>query len=102
MHVNLPFSGDREFARLHAAIQAHPADPAGPRRQLAHRGRGPDRLPRLPHRLLPQPLRAHPQHDGSGGSEAVHSQAEYRERILEPMYREIAPLDEAQAMQDSG
>ena len=39
MQINLPFRGDEEFARLHAAIRVSVADPAGPRRELADRRR---------------------------------------------------------------
>jgi hypothetical protein len=93
MHVNLPFADDREFARLHAAIRAVlpilPAlaasspflDAKATRHKdarLATYAKNQARVPEITGRVIPEP---------------VGSQAEYQERILEPIYRAIAPHD---------
>jgi glutamate---cysteine ligase / carboxylate-amine ligase len=92
-HLNLPFQGDRELALLHAAVRVVlpllPAlaasspflegRPAGPldARMAAYRENS-SRVPSVAGRVVPEP--------------AV-SRAQYQERILEPLYRDLAPLD---------
>lgn len=93
VHINLPFEGDEEFARLHAAIRLT--------------------LPILPALAASSPIvegRATPFHDyrleayrnnasrvpsvsGSVIPEPVFSVAEYDALIFQKMYRDIAPLD---------
>ena len=91
--INLPFSGDDEFARLHAAIRfLLPIVPAlaassplvdGERngvldnRLVVYRGNC-ARVPSVTGEVVPEPV-------GSIG--------EYHERILEPIYADLAPLD---------
>jgi gamma-glutamyl:cysteine ligase YbdK (ATP-grasp superfamily) len=92
-HVNLPFSGDEEFARLHAAVRAVlPVLPAlaastpvmdgrvtgvMDNRLAVYRGNC-ARIPAITGAVVP---------------EAVFSRGEYRDVILEPMWRDIAPHD---------
>jgi carboxylate-amine ligase len=99
MHINLPFSGDAEFARLHAAVRLIlPLIPAlaasspiadeqltgfADSRLQAYRGNA-DRFPAIVGRLVPEP---------------VTSEAAYCERVLAPMYREIAGHDPAGILQ---
>lgn len=93
VHVNLPFHGDEEFHRLHAAIRlVLPLTPAlaasspviagrvaGPidARLVAYAGNS-ARVPSVAGRVIPEP---------------VASRAEYEERILGRMYRDLAPHD---------
>ncbi|MEO7425485.1 MAG: glutamate-cysteine ligase family protein [Fibrobacteria bacterium] len=92
-HLNLPFSGDAEFARLHNAISLLlPLLPAlaasSPIHDGAHNGwldgrishyvGNQRRLPSIIGGIIPEP---------------VGSEGEYREKILAPMFRDIAPLD---------
>ncbi len=92
-HLNLPFAGDREFARLHAAIRlVLPIVPAlaasSPlqegrlaraldQRMVAYRTNAAS-IPAITGRVVPEP---------------VHDRAEYDSRILAPMYEAIAPDD---------
>lgn len=100
MHVNLPFADDTEFARLHAACRlVLPLLPAlAASSPIAHGAATgfmdfrmecywthADRLPSMMGEVIPEPL---------------SSEAEYRTRVLEPMYREIAPFDPQGVMQD--
>lgn len=93
MHLNLPFAGDEQFARLHAAIRLLlPLLPAlaasspllegqatgalDTRMQVyAHNA---DEVPQIAGALIP---------------ESVHSRAQYEREILEPMYRAMAAHD---------
>ncbi len=93
VHINLPFHDDAEFGRLHAAIRllmpimpaltaASPildGRPAGilDARMEVYRHNA-DRIPSVTGRVVPEP---------------VFTRADYEERILSPMYREIAPHD---------
>lgn len=93
MHLNLPFANDGEFARLHAAVRlllpilpalaaSSPiADgmPSGflDTRMEAYRV-AVDRVPSVIGQVIP---------------ETASSSAEYREQVLQRMYRDIAPLD---------
>jgi len=93
IHLNLPFHGDEEFARLHAAIRlllpVIPALAAGSpyldgtwtgrldQRMEVYRTNA-ERIPSITGRVIPEP---------------VYSQAEYQEHILAPMYDDIAALD---------
>jgi glutamate---cysteine ligase / carboxylate-amine ligase len=100
MHVNLPFAGDAELARLLAAARrVLPILPAlaasspiadGARQAvldyrmqcyLTHAARVPSMLGEI----IPEPVR---------------SETAYRADILAPMYREIAPFDPEGVMQD--
>jgi len=92
-HLNLPFAGDDEFARLHTAIRlllplmpaltaASPLLDGEPTGWLDSRLdvylHNQDRLPALTGRLIPEPVR---------------SEAEYEERIFAPIMAAIAPFD---------
>jgi carboxylate-amine ligase len=93
MHVNLPFAGDLEFARLHAAIRVLlPLIPALAASSPCADGR---LQPELDHRL--EVYRTHadavPEVVGGMVPESVTSRRDYEERVLQPMYRAIAPRD---------
>jgi gamma-glutamyl:cysteine ligase YbdK (ATP-grasp superfamily) len=92
-HINLPFSGDAEFARLHAAVRlVLPLLPALAASSPVMDGRttglldnrlevyrlNQRRIPSIAAQVIPEP---------------VFSRAEYEERILRPMYRDIAAHD---------
>jgi gamma-glutamyl:cysteine ligase YbdK (ATP-grasp superfamily) len=99
-HVNLPFCGDDEFGRLHAAIRvimpllpalaasspicdgapAHLADA----RLEAYRHNA-DRVPMVAGRVIPEP---------------VFTFDEYHSRILTPLYKAIAPHDPEGTLQE--
>jgi carboxylate-amine ligase len=99
IHLNLSFHGDREFARLHAAVRfLIPVLPAlaasSPvvegkvtgrlnNRLEAYRGNQ-QRVPSITGRVIP---------------EAVYSRRRYRDRILKRMYRDIAPHDPEKILQ---
>jgi gamma-glutamyl:cysteine ligase YbdK (ATP-grasp superfamily) len=93
VHLNLPFLGDAEFARLHAAIRlVLPIIPAlaasspvldarltGLLDSRMHFYReNQKKIPSITGRVIPEP---------------VYSKRDYEERILEPMYADIAPHD---------
>jgi glutamate---cysteine ligase / carboxylate-amine ligase len=93
MHINLPFSGDAEFARLHAAIRmVLPIIPA-----LAASSPIADGVPtgwndyRM--RVYCDNAQAIPSIAGMVIPETITSRRAYEERILAPMYRDIAPHD---------
>ena len=100
LHLNLPFTGDDEFGRLHAAIRlVLPLLPAlaasSPFQDGQFTGWLDNRLenyrlncariPSITGRVIP---------------EAVFTEAEYRRQILERIYRDIAPYDPDQELQD--
>lgn len=93
MHINLPFAGDEEFGRLHAAIRLLlPILPAlaassplveGKRtglldNRLDFYRRNSARMPSVAGRVIPEP---------------VFTMADYERKILERIYREMAPHD---------
>jgi gamma-glutamyl:cysteine ligase YbdK (ATP-grasp superfamily) len=93
LQINLPFAGDEEFARLHAAIRfLLPILPGlaasspiidGERngildnRLVVYRGNC-ARIPSITGEVVPEP---------------VGSMGEYHERVLEPIYRDLEPHD---------
>ena len=92
-HLNLPFSGDEEFRRLHSAIRpvlallpslaaSSPIVEGQPSGALDTRLRvyaeNQRRLPSIIGEVIPEP---------------IPTAQDYEERILQPMYREIAPHD---------
>jgi gamma-glutamyl:cysteine ligase YbdK (ATP-grasp superfamily) len=93
MHVNLPFAGDGEFARLHAAIRlVLPLLPALAASSPIVEGAASE--------LLDFRLDAYrricaltPSVAGTVVPETVETQAEYDAKILAPMYDELAPHD---------
>ena len=93
LHLNLPFSGDEEFARLHAAVRlalpilpslaaSSPFADGAPSGFMDYRMEAyrihPARIPELIGRVIP---------------ETVSSREEYERAVLQPMYRAIEPLD---------
>jgi glutamate---cysteine ligase / carboxylate-amine ligase len=99
-HLNLPFAGDEEFGRLHAAIRLIlPILPALAASSPIADGRftglsdtrmeyyrnNSRRVPLVAGRVIPEP---------------VFTPEEYRERILVPMYKAISPLDPDSVLQD--
>jgi gamma-glutamyl:cysteine ligase YbdK (ATP-grasp superfamily) len=92
-HLNLPFGDEGEFVRLHAAVRVVlPLIPALAASSPVVEGRvtglldsrlevyrqNQRRVPSIAGRVIPEPVR---------------SVGEYHERILRPIYRDIAPLD---------
>jgi carboxylate-amine ligase len=92
-HLNLPFSGDEEFARLHAAVRLalpilpaiaasspfNEGRPAGYNdARIAAYSRHTDAVPSLTGALVP---------------ETSSSPKAYVDEVLEPIYRDIGPLD---------
>lgn len=93
MHLNLPFAGDAEFARLHAAIRVLlPVLPAlsasSPIVQWEYTGLMDTRLDVYRHNA-----RRIPCITGQVVPEPAISREDYATRILAPMYEAIAPLD---------
>jgi hypothetical protein len=93
LQINLPFAGDEEFARLHAAIRfllpilpglaaSSPIVDGAPNgildnRLVAYRANC-ARIPSVTGEIVPEP---------------VGSMGEYLERVLEPIYRDLEPYD---------
>ncbi len=93
MHVNLPFSDDAQFARLHAAIRLLlPIIPAlaasSPVADGVGTGFADYRM-----NAYRNNANAFPSIAGDIIPETVSTRAEYEECILTPMYRAIAPMD---------
>jgi len=93
MHINLPFANDAEFAKLHAAIRmALPILPAiaasSPVVDGKVTGFADTRLDayRFNSRRIPSIT-------GVVIPEALFSQEEYQQRLLQRLYRDIAPFD---------
>ncbi|WDI43663.1 carboxylate-amine ligase [Bremerella sp. P1] len=92
-HLNLPFDGDEEFGRLHAAIRlllpilpALTASSPVCERQL---------MPHLDHRLETYRHNADriPQVAGVVIPEGFYTEQDYCQFILDPIYQTMAPLD---------
>jgi len=99
-HVNLPFSGDEEFGRLHAAVRAVlPLLSALAASSPVVEGRLGDSLDmrlevyRGNQRRIPSII-------GDVVPEPVWTRADYEREVLAPMYRDIAPLDPDGELQD--
>jgi len=99
-HINLPFCGDQEFGRLHAAIRlVLPLLPALAAGSPVFAGRiGPaldnrlqfyrsnqQRIPQISGRVIPEP---------------AYSATAYRQQILQPIYNAIAPFDPQKILQE--
>jgi glutamate---cysteine ligase / carboxylate-amine ligase len=98
MHINLPFADDREFARLHAAVRlVLPLIPAlaasSPFADGRDSGYADYRMEVYRHNADLVPSIA-----GLVVPETVSTRAEYQQRILEPMYRDIAAFDPEQVL----
>ena len=92
-HLNLPFANDEEFARLHAAIRLLlPIIPAlsasSPVKDSKISGFADTRLEVYRHNQAKIPAIA-----GQVIPEAVFSQEDYVQQILEPLYQDIKPYD---------
>lgn len=93
LHLNLPFAGDAEFARLHAAVRLLlPILPAiaasSPVADGAPSGYLDTRL--AAYRMAVQRV---PSVIGQTIPDTAGSRADYELNVLAPMYRDIAPLD---------
>ncbi|MGB9623399.1 MAG: carboxylate-amine ligase, partial [Phycisphaerae bacterium] len=100
MHINLPFADDAEFARLHAAIRlVLPIIPALAASSPIIDGRLTGLLDsRLA--FYRTNCRRIPSVTGSVIPEAVFTQGDYEERILQRIYRDIAPYDPEETLRD--
>lgn len=92
-HLNLPFAGDEEFGRLHAAIRALlPIMPAlsasSPFMDGRATGLADNRLEVYRNNSRRVPLMA-----GRVIPEPAYTRAEYESMIFEPLYAQLAPLD---------
>jgi len=99
MHVNLPFAGDDEFARLHAAIRlVLPILPAlaasSPIADSGATGWADYRM-----RVYCDNARSIPSIAGAVVPETITSRAAYEQRILARMYKDIAPHDPDKVLQ---
>lgn len=93
MHINLPFDGDEEFARLHAAIRLIlPLIPALAASSPVANGKltGFDDFRLETYRTNAY---AYPSITGHVIPEIVRTRAQYQQSILQPMYAAIAPVD---------
>ncbi len=99
-HVNLPFCGDDEFGRLHAAIRlVLPLLPALAASSPIIDGRFTGLLDyRL--RAYQQNQRKIPQITATMVPEAVFTSADYQHQILNPMYAAVAPWDPDGCLQE--
>jgi carboxylate-amine ligase len=99
-HLNLPFVGDEEFGRLHAAIRlllpilpalaasspvmdGRPSGLLDSRLQVYRDNQ--KRIPLIAGRVIPEP---------------VYTRRDYRRQILQPIYRAIAPFDPDRILRD--
>ena len=100
VHLNLPFAGDIEFGRLHAAIRAVlPLLPALAASSPYVEGRAGEALDaRLDYYCRNQ--KRVPAIAGLVIPERVWTRSGYRRKVLWPMYQEIAPLDPAGVLQE--
>ena len=93
LQINLPFAGDEEFARLHAAIRL--LLPILPGLAASSPVVDGERNGILDNRLVV--YRSHcariPSVTGAVAPEPVGSIGEYHERVLEPLYADLAPHD---------
>ncbi len=100
VHLNLPFANDQEFSQLHNAISlilpllpalaaSTPLLEGQPHAwldtRLFHYVGNQRRLPSIIGGIIPEP---------------IASEQEYRDLILAPMYKEIAPFDPEELLQD--
>ena len=99
-HLNLPFSGDEEFGRLHAAIRlALPLLPALAAASPIVEGRLTGLLDtRL--EVYRTNSRRFASVTGQVVPEPVYTRADYEREILEPIYRDLAPLDPEGVLRD--
>ncbi len=93
MHLNLPFAGDAEFARLHAAIRLMlPIIPALAASSPIAEGR-PGGFMDFRMESYRTAVQRVPSAIGQVIPDTVPSRAEYETKVLAPLYRDIAPFD---------
>lgn len=100
MHINLPFAGDTELARLHAAVRlVLPLIPAlaasSPVADGMQTGFADYRL-----EVYRTNADAYPEITGGVIPEMIESRAAYEQKILQPMYRSIASVDSRGILQE--
>src|SRR5947207_6219383 len=93
MHINLPFAGDDEFARLHAAVRL--VLPLIPALAASSPFADAQRMPFLDYRLAVYRTNADriPTITGAVIPDNARDRADYQTGVLQPMYREIAADD---------
>ncbi len=92
-HLNLPFDGDSEFGRLHAAIRlVLPIIPALAASSPVLDGRLTGLMDSRMH-FYRENQKKIPSIAGQVIPEPVYTKRDYEEKILGPMYRDIAPFD---------
>jgi glutamate---cysteine ligase / carboxylate-amine ligase len=98
-HINLPFANDAEFARLHAAVRiVLPIIPALAASSPYANGRAQGPLDYRMAVYRDNSARV-PSLTGDVIPETVTTRAEYENKVLRPMYRDIAPLDPGGVLQ---
>ncbi|MFH2145161.1 MAG: glutamate-cysteine ligase family protein [Candidatus Omnitrophota bacterium] len=100
-HLNISFNGDEEFSRLHAAVRlVLPLIPAlcastpviGGKpsgwldTRLVYYAQNQSKIPSISGEIIPEP--------------GIRSRQEYEDRILKPMYRDIAVFDKKGLLQE--
>lgn len=99
-HLNLPFQGDEEFGRLHAAIRLLlPLLPALAASSPIVGGRFSGLLDYRLH-AYQQNQRKIPQIAGTLIPEPAFTRAAYQQQVLEPIYQAIAPYDPEALLQE--
>lgn len=99
-HINLPFDGDEQFGRLHAAIRVLlPIMPALTASTPVLDGRAAGRLDGRMHYYAHNADRV-PQVAGRVVPEAVFSRADYDREIMAPLYAAMDPLDPEGVLHD--
>jgi gamma-glutamyl:cysteine ligase YbdK (ATP-grasp superfamily) len=99
-HLNLPFDGDLEFARLHAAIRlVLPIIPALAASSPILDGRLTGLLDSRLH-FYRNNQKKIPSITGQVIPEPVYTRRDYEEKILGPMYADVAPFDPDETLRD--
>lgn len=99
-HLNLPFFGDEEFAKLHAAVRVIlPLLPALAASSPIADGKRQDFLNFRMEKYRTNSIRI-PSVTGFIVPEPVFTREEYEEKILKKMYRDIAPFDPDSILQE--
>lgn len=100
LHINISFNTDEEFHKLHSAIRFFlPLVPALSSSSPYFEGKLRDTMSsRLTFYLQNQ--RRIPSIIGQAIPDVMFSEQDYNERILQPMYRDIAPLDHDNVLQE--
>lgn len=100
VHLNLPFCGDEEFGRLHAAVRVIlPLLPAIAAASPVAEGRLTGRMDQRLHVYRTNSSRI-PAVAGKVIPERAFTEAEYHQQIFQPLFREIAPHDPDGILQD--